>query len=205
MTPEAEDVRTVGDDLMAHFSKMSDASWDVPAHHLEWTCWETAAHIVSSLGCYAMQISGRTPPQGWIELAETPPQQPDGPELIIYPDRTTGTHGMVSCLDAAAGLLSAVVAVTPASRRAFHPYGISDVSGFAAMGILEAVVHGYDVLAVQAGDYQPDDIPIVRVLDRLFPHAPRTSDPWHDLLRATGRTPETRGQPWRWDSAVRNP
>lgn len=205
MIPEAEDVRTVGDDLLTHFSELSDTSWDVRAHHLEWTCWETVAHIVSSLGCYAMQISGRTPPQGWIELAETPPQRPDGPELIIYPDRTTGTHGMVSCLDAAAGLLSAVVAVTPASRRGFHPYGISDASGFAAMGILEAVVHGHDVLAAHAIAYRPDDIPIVRVLDRLFPDTPRTANPWQDLLRATGRTSESRGRPWHWDSSVRKP
>lgn len=43
-----------------------------------------------------------------------------------------------------------------------------------------------------------------RTLDRLFPAAARTDDPWHDLLAATGRTPQTRGHTWRWDSTVRD-
>jgi hypothetical protein len=35
------------------------------------------------------------------------------------------------------------------------------------------------------------------------PEAVRTDAPWHDLLAAPGRTDETRGTPWRWDSRVR--
>ncbi|WP_255424982.1 hypothetical protein [Nostocoides sp. HKS02] len=37
----------------------------------------------------------------------------------------------------------------------------------------------------------------------MFPGAIRTDDAWQDLLRATGRTEETRDLPWTWDSSVR--
>jgi len=41
-------------------------------------------------------------------------------------------------------------------------------------------------------------------LERIFAHAVRSDDPWHDLLAATGRTPESRGRAWRWDSTARD-
>lgn len=40
-------------------------------------------------------------------------------------------------------------------------------------------------------------------LDRIFPHATRTEDPWGNLLTATGRTSATRGLPWKWISVSR--
>ncbi|WP_434615078.1 DinB family protein [Arthrobacter sp. A5] len=204
MEPTAEDLRTVIDDLMGRFSGIPDDNWQLNAHELDWSCRETAAHILDDFGFYAMQLSGTKPPQeSYIELQDPPPWRDGGPQLLFYPDAGTGTPGIVSCLDAVGGLLVAVVAAAPADRRGYHPAGLSDASGFAAMGIVEAVLHCHDILTAQGVDYRPDDAITDRVLARLFPDVRRTSDCWQDLLRSSGRTAETRGQHWRWDSAVR--
>jgi hypothetical protein len=204
MGPTADDFRIITDDLTGRFAELPDDAWGRPALELEWDCRETAAHLMDDFAFYAMQLSGRQPPQDdYVALVDPPPWQSGGPEILFWPDPATGTAGIVSCFDAAAGLLYAVTATAPAGHRGYHPAGASDASGFAAMGVAEAVLHGFDILAAHGIGYRPDDVVIGRVLDRIFPAAERTDDPWQDLLRASGRTPETRGQKWRWDSSVR--
>lgn len=211
MEPDSLDVRSVIDDLMRHVSTLPDDSWDEFAHNLTWTRRETIGHLCDDLVFYAMQIAGNQPPQtSYVEFIEPPAWREGGPQSVLYPDPDAGTPGVVSCLDAAGGVLSAVVATVPASRRGFHPDGISDASGFAAMGIAEAVLHGYDILATRAdsgevntGGYAPDGAVVARVLDRIFPDVTRTADPWNDLLRATGRHAESTTTDWRWNSEVR--
>ncbi|MFT2817434.1 hypothetical protein [Leifsonia sp. A12D58] len=211
MKPDSLDVRSVIDDLMVHVGTLPDASWDEFAHNLTWTRREAIGHLCDDLVFYAMQIAGNQPPQtSYVEFLEPPAWREGGLQVVLYPDPDTGTRGAVGCLDAAGGVLTAVVASVPASRRGFHPAGISDASGFAAMGIAEAVLHGYDILAVaddggevSTGGYRPDGTIVARVLDRIFPDAARTDDAWADLLRATGRHAESESTNWRWNSEVR--
>jgi hypothetical protein len=204
MIPTADDLRAAADDVLDRLAPLPDAAWEHPAHELEWSCRDTAAHLMDDFGFYAMQLSGRNPPQeSYVVLQDPPPWRPGSPEILFWPDPATGTDGIVSCLDATAGLLCAVVAVTPPGKRGYHPAGISDASGFAAMGITEAVLHAYDILAAHGVAYEADGGTVVKVLDRLFPKVARTNEPWQDLLQASGRTPETRGRTWRWDSSVR--
>lgn len=199
------DVRAVVDGLLPPFAAIPDTDWDQPAHYLEWTCRETVAHLADDLVYYALQLSGQRPPQErYLELDEVAPERAGAPGLLVRPSRAAGTRGIVEALDATAGLLEAVTATTPAARRGFHPDGLSDASGFAAMGVTETVLHGWDVLTALGQDYRPDAEVCRRVLNRLFPAAVRTDDPWHDLLAATGRTDDTRGTPWRWDASVRD-
>lgn len=199
------DVRAVVDDLLPRFAAIPDADWDQSAHHLEWTCRETVAHLADDLVYYALQLSGQHPPQErYLELDEVAPERAGAPELLVRPSRAAGTVGIVEALDATAGLLEAVTATAPAARRGFHPSGLSDASGFAAMGVTETVLHGWDVLMALGQDYQPDAEVCRRVLNRLFPAVVLTDDPWHDLLAATGRTDDTRGTAWRWDASVRD-
>lgn len=208
--PTAEDLRAVVDDLLPRFGAVADSDWDLPAHRLEWTCRETVAHLMDDCAYYALQLSGSRPPQDhYVELIEGPPMTEGGPELLIHPDPSTGTPGILEALDASAGLLCAVVATAPPERRGYHPRGLSDASGFAAMGITEAVLHAFDILTAHSIDYRADAEVCRRVLDRLFPDrifpdASRTDDPWQDLLTAGGRTPETRDRRWTWDSTVRD-
>ena len=110
----------------------------------------------------------------------------------------------MQCLDATAGLLCAVVATAPPERRGFHPRGVADASGFAAMGVVEVALHAFDVLTAHDVAHRADATACTRALDRLFPDAARTDDPWEDLLAAGGRTPGTRGRSWTWDSSVRS-
>lgn len=199
------DVRAVVDDLLPRFAAIPDADWDQPAHHLEWTCRETVAHLADDLVYYALQLSGQHPPhERYLELDDVTPERSGAPGLLVRPSRAAGSVGIVEVFDATAGLLEAVTATAPAARRGFHPYGLSDASGFAAMGVTETVLHGWDVLMALGQDYRPDAEVCRRVLNRLFPAVVPTEDAWHDLLAATGRTDDTRGTAWRWDASVRD-
>lgn len=203
--PGSADLRRVVDDLLPRLASIGDADWDLPADHLEWTCRETVAHLMDDFTAYALQLSGVTPPTAsYLELEEAARVRPEGPSFLILPTVESGTTGIVEAIDATAGLLVAVTATASPDHRGYHPRGTSDASGFAAMGIAECVLHALDVLTAHGLPYAADPDACARVLDRLFPWAVRTADPWLDLLTASGRTPATRGKPWTWDSSVRD-
>ena len=203
--PSPQDLRDVIDDLLVRFADLPDDAWEAQAAGLEWTCRDTLAHLLDDFGFYAMQLSGANPPQtDYVELLEPAPWREGSPPIVFWPDPATGTRGILSTLDAVGGLLVAVTTTAPPERRGFHPFGLSDRTGFAAMGIVEAAVHAHDILSAHDVRYAADAGICARTLDRLFPYAARTDDPWHDLLAATGRTPQTRGRTWRWDSTVRD-
>jgi uncharacterized protein (TIGR03083 family) len=202
--PTAADLRQAVDDVLPRVARVGDDDWDRPALELDWTCRETFAHVMDDFTAYALQLAGEAPPQTrYVDLEEAARMRPDGPTFLILPNPDAGTAGIVEALDATAGLLVAVTATVPPHRRGFHPSGLSDASGFAAMGIVECVLHAFDVLTAQGIPYAADAATCARVLDRLFPTAARSGDPWQDLLVASGRTPETRGTTWRWDASVR--
>jgi uncharacterized protein (TIGR03083 family) len=204
-TPTADDLRRAVDAVLPLVATVGDDDWDRTAHGLEWTCRETIAHLMDDFAAYAMQLSGATPPQDrYVDLEEAARVRADGPAFLILPMRESGTAGIVEALDATAGLLVAVTATAPPEHRGYHPYGIADASGFAAMGIVECVLHAWDVLTAQDIAYAADPAICAAALDRLFPALDRSDDPWQDLLAATGRTAETRGTKWRWDSSVRD-
>jgi hypothetical protein len=86
-----------------------------------------------------------------------------------------------------AAILEHVVRGSPPSVRAFHPAGMADPSGFAAMGCDEILIHTADITAGFSIAWQaPSDLSR-RVVARLFPWAPRECDPWQALLWANGR------------------
>jgi len=200
----AIDVRDTVQDVIDHLAHIPDDGWSKPAAGLEWSCRETIAHVLDDLGGYAMQVSGeRGHGTAYTPLTEPMQPRPDGPSFVFWPEEDGGTTAICECLDAVGGLLVAVVAIAPPDRTAWHPYGDPDPAGFAAMGIVETALHAFDILAAHDIDYRLDDAIVGRALDRIFPDLKRSDDPWHDLLTATGRTPETRGVDWRWDSSVR--
>lgn len=200
----AADVRDTVQHAIDCLSQIPDDGWAKPAADLVWSCRETVAHILDCLGGYAMQLSGeRGHGDTYTPLLEAVQPRPDGPPFLFWPEEDGGTQAIGDCLDSVGGLLVAVVATAPPSRIGWHPFGSPDATGLAAMGIVETTLHSYDILRAHDIDYRPDHAILARVLDRIFPDASRTADPWQDLLAATGRTPETRGVEWRWDSSVR--
>ncbi len=205
-SPGARELRTALDDAVARLRALPDAAWDAPALGLDWTCRETAAHVLDDFAGYALQLSGAHPHgTSYLPLEEGIRPRPDGPSFVLWPQERGGTATIADCFDAVGGLLEAVVASVPPERVGWHPYGDADRSGFAAMGIVELVAHTHDILAAHGIPYRADDAVVAQVLDRIFPATERTVDPWLDLLTATGRTDATRGRPWRWDSRVRRP
>ncbi|SNR83754.1 hypothetical protein SAMN06264365_10696 [Actinoplanes regularis] len=186
---------------VAALSTVQDEDWRVPAGDLSWSCWETVEHVADDLFSYAGQLAAEQPPaDGYVPWGYRR-ARPDAPALTIFVDPESGTAGLLRVLEASGGLLAASVQVSPPQRRGFHPYGVSDAAGFAAMGIVEILIHLYDVAQTLKFPWSPEAGLCTRVLNRIFPDVPAGDDPWPALLWATGRV-ELPGRPrrteWRW-------
>jgi hypothetical protein len=94
---------------------------------------------------------------------------------------------MLQAVEAIGALLVAMVRTTPPGVRAYHSSGVTDPEGFAAMGVVETLVHTHDLAQGLGVAWTPPAALCSRALARLFPDAPRTTDPWTTLLWATGR------------------
>jgi hypothetical protein len=169
-----------------------DSDWSVPASELEWTCWETGVHVADDLVFYASQIIDQ-PAEGYVpfEITMTDGAKPDG--LL----RTIAVCGAI---------LQNTVAAAEPGDRGYHVYGTSDAEGFAAMGVVETLVHTYDIGTALGLDWRPPADMCAPVLARLFPDAP-PGDPSAVLLWCTGRTildGRPRRAQWRWDGTVRD-
>lgn len=181
--------------------------WQVPAHGLTWTCWETVEHLADSLFTYAAQLAPAQPsltthvPFGWVR------RRPGGPLLTVFVDDTTETpEGLLTVLESCGGMLAAVLATVPAERMSFHNYGASDPSGFAAMALVEILAHVGDVAPALGQPWSPPADLCAAALDRLFPGAP-DGPPVDVLLWATGRGSlpgvQDRSPDWTWDGSPR--
>ncbi|TDC55846.1 hypothetical protein E1281_10340 [Actinomadura sp. KC345] len=181
-------------------------AWDAKAGTLEWDCWETVEHLADDLFSYAAQMGPRTPPMDGEVPFVWESRRPGGPRNAVHADREAGPAGLLQVLEACGAFLVAMVRCTPPDVRAHHVFGASDPEGFAAMGIVETVVHTHDVAEGLGLPWEPPAGLCSRVLGRLFPDAPAGTEPWPTLLWATGRA-ELPGRPrltsWRWDGSVR--
>jgi hypothetical protein len=202
-----KDVTRVCDLACETLTAAAERDWQLPAAGLEWTCWETVEHMADDLFAYAAQLAPARPsttthvPIGWRRNRE------GGPALTIYGDPAAGQAGLVQTLEACGAMLAVMVDGVPPDRLSFHTYGASDASGFAAMGVVEVLVHMHDVAAALDLPWNPPADLCAGALARLFPDVPTTGgDPWPTLLWATGRTTlpglDVRAS-WRWDGTPR--
>lgn len=176
--------RALGDSL--------NSDWNVLAADLEWSCRGTGAHVADDLFSYASQVLAQ-PLDNYLPIEATVDDEATPEELL----RSTAMCGE---------LLRLAAASVPRDVRAWHPYGTSDPEGFAAMGIVEVLVHTHDIAGGLGVEWKPPPSLCAPVLLRLFPDAPQ-GDPSEVLLWSTGRA-ELGDRPrlasWRWDSSVRN-
>ncbi|GLX34147.1 acetyltransferase [Streptomyces roseochromogenus] len=164
--------------------------WSVPAAGLEWSCRETAVHLAGDLTGFAAQLAGRVT-GSYLPLAVgAAPGTPPG--------------ALVDLVGASGLLLAAAVRAARPDDRAWHPAGSAGPGGFAAMGAAELLLHTHDVLhGLGVTHWRGEDPAAALVLDRLFPHVPRSGPdaPWETLLAATGRAAFPglpRRRTWRW-------
>ena len=205
MTPD--DVRRTVALALETLTAAADRDWAAtPAGGLDWTCWETVEHMADDLFAYAAQLGPSKPsvtthvPFGWQRLRE------GGPILTVFVAPTDGVDGLLTVFETCGAMLAAMVETTPFDRLSFHNYGPSDPSGFAAMGVVEVLVHMNDVAAGLGLPWNPPPEWCAAALHRLFPTAPTGHEPWPTLLWCTGRR-DLPGLPaptsWKWDGSPR--
>lgn len=182
------------------------ADWDVPAGSLAWTCRETGEHLADDLFWYAAHIGSLRPiPDDHVPFGGSR-RRPQGPMNTVTADAAGGPLALLQIIESCGGLLAATVRATPPTARAFHVFGASDPEGFAAMGVVETLVHAHDLTAGLGLGFEPPADLCARAVHRLFPDAPDDAAPWPALLWLTGRGDlpgRDRVGTWRWYGAPR--
>ena len=167
--------------------------WSVQAGALDWDCWHAAEHIGDVLLSYAAQLAVQ-PTTRYVRF-------------LASADKDASPAEVLEFAEAGGRVLAAAVRTAPAHIRAYHPTGLADPEGFAAMGCAETLLHGNDIARGLGLALDPDRDICRAVLTRLFPHVPddlASTDPWETLKWATGRA-SLPGHPqlqhWRWHGA----
>ena len=168
-----------------------DRDWDARAGDLDWSCSRTAVHVADVLFSYAVQVVAQ-PVDSYLPM-----------EVTVEPSATPDAlvRSMVTCGE----LLRLAARSAPAGLRAWHPAGMADAEGFAAMGVVEALVHTHDITTGLGLEWAPPPGLSAPVLTRLFPDAPE-GGPTEVLLWCCGRAGlgnRPRREEWRWDPTVR--
>ncbi|MGI8879061.1 MAG: hypothetical protein ACR2KJ_00820 [Jatrophihabitans sp.] len=197
----ADDVDAVVRRAVDALGGVVEQDWHVPAGSLDWDCWETLEHVADDLFAYAGQLVPVPAPTTGDVPFEIRQQRAGGPHSTIFARAEDGNAGLIQVLETCGGFLTAVVRTARPETRAHHIFGVVDPSGFAAMGVIEVLVHLHDLAGGLGFEWEPDSALSNRVRVRLFPDAPTDTDAWQTLLWAIGRTElpdRERLTKWRW-------
>jgi hypothetical protein len=193
MTVTADDLDAAVSAVVAALRAGTDRDWSAPAGTLEWDCWHTAEHVGDCLLSYAGQLAVQ-PAARYVRF-------------LASADKDASPAEVLEFAEAGGRILAATVRPAPAQARAYHPTGMADPEGFAAMGCVEALLHGHDIAEGLGLSLDPPSGICRGVLARLFPQAAADlagTDPWEALQWATGRA-GLPGRPqlhqWRWHGA----
>jgi hypothetical protein len=188
ITTGAEQVEAAVGAALDVLRPLVDRDWTVRAGGLEWSCAQTAIHLVNDLARYAAQLAGGVD-DAYLRF-----------HLVVAPDEAPGE--ILRILGSVSRLLIAAVETAPDGARAWH-WGSTDRSGFAAMGTGELLVHTFDITSGLDVDWRPPAPLADVVLARLMP-AVSHDDATAALLWATGRV-DLDGRPpaggWVWRAA----
>ena len=181
------------------------AAWDRQAGPMECSCWDAVEHLNNGMFSYALRLAPATPrARGGVPIRWERPGD-DGPLLPIAGDRSGGPAVQLEILEAMGGLVAGMVRSRSPEVRAWHVWGVADPEGFAAMGVVETLVHAFDLTAGLGVAWDPPAELCRRGLARLFPDAPTDTEPWPTLLWATGRGELPGrgpvGPDWQWHAA----
>ncbi len=165
------------------------ADWSRPIPGMDWSVAEAVAHMSQALVWYSADLSGGPTELSVLDMTVKHESTPDD---------------LVRSIAAYSRMLSGVLEASPPDARGWHPFGIPDRSGFAAMACDEMLVHTYDAARGLDREFTPSPDLAEATLRRLFPWAPLDVEPWDGLKWANGRI-ELGGlkrlQRWRWHCA----
>jgi hypothetical protein len=182
-----EDVRRAAELSVEALTPALDRDWSKNAQGLEWSCQYTLDHIVGAATAYAGDLAVRVPEQFEVLRKENPTQR---------------VEELLQLVTVSGAVLSDVCAASPDDALGFHPDGPADWSGFAGMGCTEILMHTDDICWAFHIEFNADSNLSRRVLDRLFPWAPKEGNPWQILRWATGRGylegHDPVGPNWEW-------
>lgn len=185
---DPQDVDAAAAEMLRVLGPHTADDWTVPAGPLEWSCWQTAAHIGHDLLAYAGQLAAQ-PADAYLPI-----------DLNVRP--TASPAEVLQAVTACSGLLSSVLATANPTLTVWH-WGACDPEGFAAVGVAETLLHTYDITQGLSVNWLSPAPLSAAVLNRLFLTAP-PGDPTQVLLCYTGRG-ELDGLPrqasWRWEAA----
>jgi hypothetical protein len=125
-------------------------------------------------------------------------------QFEAFADKEATSADVLEFAKVGGGILAATVRSASPDARAYHPTGIADPEGFAAMGCVEALVHGEDIARGLGVAIDPPRDLCARVLARMFPQVSAVGDAWTTLLWATDRVQlpgRSRQEGWRWRGA----
>jgi uncharacterized protein (TIGR03083 family) len=176
MTVTADDLDAATESVAHALRPATALAWTAAAGTGTWDAWHTAEHLGDTLVSFAAQLVAR-PVSRFVRF-------------VAVADQGASADDVLEMALTGSGLLGAALRTTGPDVRAFHPAGVADPEGFAAMGCLEVLVHGEDVArGLGAAVHPPRDV-CERVLSRLFPHVADLVtgvDPWDGLRWATDR------------------
>ncbi len=182
------DLLSLSEYVAAAWDRGTDRDWSAQAGTVEWSCTKTADHAydaVLAVGFFlASRRQDRYPEWSGVMSVGNPP----------WPSQ------LVEAIAVAGRLVAGVVATTPEDTHAIiwrrpEPTVAAPLD-FAPRAALEMMLHGHDVAAGLGVPYEPPEGLCARLRDhtRAWPHwsstwqpLQRTSDPWRDLLDASGR------------------
>lgn len=163
-----------------------DRDWSLKAGSLDWSCRDTAEHVVDVLFAYALQLAARAQ-ANYLPYEEMKATRDAGPSDLVDGIAATGT------------MFAAVMATAPPGTRAWHPLGLLSATEWAGLGANELLVHTYDLAAGLGRRFEPPhalSASALRVMLTLHgrDESDVTGDPWSTLLQLSGRQPPGRAE-----------
>ncbi|MDA0799111.1 MAG: hypothetical protein O2826_12220 [Chloroflexi bacterium] len=168
-----------------------DRDWEVLAGTLEWTCRRTLDHLIDGAVFYSCQVANEA-------TKRLPPIRMGNPDASV--------EDLLTTIGSVAHILASTLRSASPEGRAFHPAGMADRTGFAAMSCVELLVHTFDIASGLGIEFAAPQELCERVIRRLSPWITELGpDAFATLLWSTGRV-AIEGQDdvasdWYWQCA----